>query len=191
MALLGLYLIGGTLLVVAGLAKARHPDDTARALDALAPGRRRSPRTLRTVVRVAALLEAVLGAAAVALPRTLPAALVALSYLAFSVMVATTAGRGGVLSTCGCFGRPDTVPTRTHVALTLLLATAALAVALRAPAHATLGTVLAQQPWHGLPLLLSGTVGAWLTLLALSDLATLEGARRLLGPPRRRPVSAP
>lgn len=189
MALFGLYLIGSVLLVVAGLAKARRPDDTARALDALVPGRRSSPGPFRTAVRVAALLEAALGLVAVALPRTLPAALVAVSYVAFSLVVATAARRGGVLSTCGCFGRPDSVPTRTHVALTLLLAAAALAVSLDAPAHSTLGTALATQPWHGLPLLLAGAVGTWLTLLALSALAALEGARRLLGPAAHRSVS--
>ena len=39
MELIGLYLIAAGLLCVAGVAKAAHPDDTARALAALLPQR--------------------------------------------------------------------------------------------------------------------------------------------------------
>ena len=39
-----------------------------------------------------------------------------------------------MLESCGCFGRADTPPTRTHLALTGALAVAALALVLAPPA---------------------------------------------------------
>ena len=79
MELIGLYLVAAGLLVVAGVAKALRPDDTARALAALARPRRRDGhlvplRVARGVVRTGALAEAALGIAALVLPRPLAAA---------------------------------------------------------------------------------------------------------------------
>jgi hypothetical protein len=181
MALIGLYLIAAGLLCVAGVANALRPDDTALAMAALVPGR--PPlRVVRSVVRVGALAEAALGAAAVLFPRPLTAALVALSYLAFSAVVAYARLRGGALATCGCFGRPDTPPTALHLVLDLTLAAAAAAVADGAPAHNTLGLQLAHQPWAGFPLVFVSAVGLWLTALALSALGALTAARRVAQP---------
>jgi hypothetical protein len=58
-------------------------------------------------------------------------------------------------------------------------------VALRAPSHGTLVTQLAHQPWAGFPLLFVSAVGLSLTALALSALAALTAAQRLVRP---RPV---
>ena len=187
MELIGLYLIAAGLLVVAGVAKAARPDDTARALAALLPG---SPplRPLRWIVRSGALAEAALGAVAVALPRPITAALVALSYLCFFGVVAYARRRGGPLATCGCFGRPDTPPTAVHLVLDLALAGAAAAVAVGAPGDGALATQLAHQPGAGVPLLFVSAVGLWLTALALSALAALTAARRVARPlPARAP----
>jgi hypothetical protein len=181
--LIGLYLIAAALLVAAGIAKAVRPDDTARALWALLPrGCAPSQRRLRGAVRAGALAEAVLGLAALGVPRPLTAALVALSYAAFTVVVVYARARGGALATCGCFGRPDTPATRLHVAVNLALAGAAAAVAAGAPRSGSLASLLAHQPWAGMPLLFVSAVGLWLTFLALSALAALEGARRLVQP---------
>ncbi len=184
MALIGLYLIASGLLVVAGLAKAAQPDGTARALASLATTEHRTPAltTLRRVVRLGALAEVAVGALALAVPRPLTAGLVALSYLAFSLVVAYARHRGGPLATCGCFGQPDTPPTVVHLLLDLVLAASAALFVLGAPRHGTLAAVLAHQPWVGLPLLFAAAVGAWLTSLAMSALARLEGARRLVRP---------
>jgi hypothetical protein len=181
MELSGLYLIAAGLLVVAGAAKAARPDDTARAMGALLPSPP-SPRLRRDLVRVGALAEAALGAVALAFPRPLTAGLVALSYVCFFGVVAYARRRGGPLATCGCFGRPDTPPTATHLVLDLVLAVAAAAVAAGAPSRGTLATLLAHQPWAGLPLLFASAVGTWLTALALSALAALAAARRLARP---------
>jgi hypothetical protein len=182
--LFGPFLIASVLLVVAGVGKALAPDDTARALVTLAGSGPRAPglRGTRRAVRVGATGEAVLGTLAVAAPRPITAALVGLSYLGFAAVVAQARRRGGPLASCGCLGRPDTPPTMVHLGLNLVLAAAALAVALGAPGHGTVVDVLAHQPWSGLPLLLGVAVGTWLAVLAMSGLARLEAARRLVQP---------
>jgi len=189
MDLIGLLLVASALLVVAGTAKAARPDDTARALvDLLGRRRAHSLGSMRRVVRTGALAEAGVGLVALAFPRTLTAALVSASYLGFAGVVVLARRRGGPLATCGCFGRPDTPPTTVHLLLDLVLAAAAATVALRAPVHGTVVTELAHQPWAGLPLLFVSGVATWLTLLALSALAALEAARRLVN--RARPEAA-
>jgi hypothetical protein len=185
--LIGLFLIAAGLLVVAGVAKAARPDDTARAIAALLPGAV-SLRLLRWLVRTGALAEAALGAVAIVFPRPVTAALVALSYLCFAGVVGLARWKGGPLATCGCFGRPDTPPTVLHLVLDLALAIAAAAVAAGAASAGTLAAQLAHQPWAGVPLLFVSAVGLWLTALALSALAALTAARRLARPG---PVRAP
>ncbi len=188
MELIGLYLIAAALLVAGGIAKAIRPDDSARALSALLPrGHAPSQPRLRGAVRAGALSEAMLGLVALVVPRPLTAALVALSYALFAIVVAFARMRGGPLATCGCFGRPDTPATRLHVAVNLALAGAAGVVAAGVPRGGSIATLLAHQPWAGLPLLFVSAVGLWLTFLALSALAALEGASRLVQPsPSRR-----
>jgi hypothetical protein len=183
--LIGLYLIASGLLVLAGIAKALRPEDTARALVELAPRRvasHVSQQVARAVLRGGATAEALLGIWALASPGPLAAALVACSYILFTVVVVRARVHGGALSTCGCFGRPDTPATWLHAVLNALFAVAAVTVALHASTDATLRPLLSHQPWAGLPLLFVSAVGGYLTYLALSPLATLEGARRLVRP---------
>ncbi len=179
MELIGLYLVAAGLLVVAGVAKAVRPDDTARALAALAGTS--ALRPVRLLVRAGALAEAALGVAALVLPRPVTAALVALSYAAFGAVVVTARRRGGALATCGCFGRPDTPPTTVHVVLDVVFGAVALVIAVTAPSGGTVTTELARQPWAGIPLVFVSAVGLWLSLLAFSSLAALEGAREARG----------
>ena len=49
-----------------------------------------------------------------------------LSYLAFTAFVITARLKGGVLASCGCFGKADTPPTWLHAAVTAGLALASL-----------------------------------------------------------------
>jgi hypothetical protein len=177
MELIGPYLMGCALLVVAGLAKAVRPADTARALAGVVPIR---SHRLAVLVRMGALFEVALGLVALVVPRTGPAAAVALSYAVFAAYVAVLRLRGGPLATCGCFGTPDTPATGVHVAVNAGLALSAAAVAASDPSG-TLVAVLARQPLHGLPLVAASTLGAWLCYLAVSVLADLAGARRLTG----------
>ncbi len=171
MILLGPYLVATTLLVVAGVAKAGRPGDTARALR-LPPG----------LVRGAAGAEALLGAGALLWPHPPLAGAVALSYLGFAGFVALARRRGGALASCGCFGTVDTPPTRLHLLVDLALAGSALAVALASRGGAggggrSLMGLLGREPWAGVPLVASSLLAAGLVYLALGALARLGAVR--------------
>lgn len=180
MILVGVYWAGCLLLVAAGVAKARRPADTARAVAAAAPSL--GLATARRGIRALALAEAVLGAVAVLYVGPVPAALVAASYLGFALFVGLARRRGGPLASCGCFGTPDTAPTRLHVVLDVAVAAAASVVAVRAPGG-TIGAVLAGQPLGGVPLLAMSLVLAYVAGLALTGLGRLHTARRSLQRP--------
>jgi hypothetical protein len=64
-----------------------------------------------------------------------------------------------------------------------------VAVALQPPHFTELTSLLQHQPWDGVPLLLASGVGIWLAYLALSPLAALEAARRLVGGVEREVLS--
>jgi hypothetical protein len=178
--LIGLYFVAAGLLVGAGVAKTIRPGDTARALGSL-PGLRHLPLSvLRSATRLGAAAEAALGLVALAAPGPVTGGLVAASYFVFAAVTAIVRMRGGALSTCGCFGRPDTPASWLHVVLDLLFGVAAVAVAATTSATAV-SSVLAHQPWAGVPLLFASAVGAWLTYLAMAPLAALEGQVRRVG----------
>lgn len=172
------YLAACALLVVAGAAKAARPADTARALAGLGHGLCLGPVTL--AVRIGAGLEAALGAWGVAEPHRLEAALVALSYVAFAAVVALARVWGGALASCGCFGTPDTPPTRVHLVLDLLLGAASGAVA-ASSLSGNLPAVLAHQPGRGVPLVAGAMLLAWLAMAAMTALARLHAVRASFG----------
>jgi hypothetical protein len=192
MELIGMFFVASGLLVLAGIAKAVRPDDTARALILLAGRNPRSPSfsLTRHAVRIGALLEAGLGMCALLFPRTVTAALVAVSYTLFACITAYARTHGGALSTCGCFGRPDTPSTGLHVALNVVFVATAVTLALQPPHYTALVSLLEYQPWGGVPLLLVSAVGVWFAYLALSPLAALEAARRLVGVPKREALNS-
>jgi hypothetical protein len=185
--LIGIYLVACGLLVVAGVAKAARPDDTARALAAVAP---LGQRTLRMTVRVGSAAEAILGVTALVLPHPWWAGLVALSYAGFAGFVAYARSTGGAVASCGCFGTPDTPATLVHAVINGVLALSALFVAVAAPTG-TLSTVLRAQPAHGIPLVVVSALAGWLVYLAISVLARVQAARALTGVTfdRHRPAS--
>jgi hypothetical protein len=192
MELIGMFFVASGLLVLAGVAKAVRPDDTARALILLAGRNPRIPSLslTRHAVRIGALLEAALGMCALLFPRPVTAALVAVSYTLFGFITAYARTHGGALSTCGCFGRPDTPSTGLHVALNVVFVATAVTLALQPPHYTTLVSLLEYQPWGGVPLLLVSAVGVWFAYLALSPLAALEAARRLVGVPKREALNS-
>jgi hypothetical protein len=178
--LIGVYLIGCVLLVGAGASKAARPGDTARALLPLVPARLHPVvelRTLRALVRLLAAAEVVVGGVGLFWPRPASAALVGTSYFAFAGVVAYARSHGGALASCGCFGTPDTPATYLHVAIDLVLCSAAVVAAVEVPAQGWLMTVVAHQPLHGLPLLALTAVGAGVSFVALSGLARLQAVR--------------
>jgi hypothetical protein len=131
--LAGPYLAAAGLLVAAGVPKVVDPMNLARAIRAagLPAG--------RTVVRLGALAEVVVGLWALIAPGRYAATLVAAAYLAFTVFVVRVLRRGGVVGSCGCFGKADTPATRTHAALTGAAALVAAAVAVDPPVSAWSG----------------------------------------------------
>lgn len=168
MAWLGPYLAAALLLVVAGAAKVRDPGDLGRAAPFGAAG-----------VRALAAVEVVVGLVALVHPGVVVSGAVAASYAGFAAYVVWLRGRGGPLATCGCFGAVDTAPTRTHVAVDLAFAVAALGVVASDGASGWLPTVLDGEPGGGAPLLLVAGGIALLAYGVLSPLARVAGARRL------------
>ena len=133
-ALAGPYLAAAGLLVLAGVPKVADPAPLVRALRSA--GFTVPPAPGALLVRGFAAAEVVVGVWAVLAPGRLAAALAAAAYAVFTAFVALVLTRGGVLGSCGCFGKPDTPPTRTHLALTAVAALVAAAVALDPPADA-------------------------------------------------------
>ncbi|HVB93212.1 MAG TPA: MauE/DoxX family redox-associated membrane protein [Acidimicrobiales bacterium] len=183
MELIGLYLVACGLLIGAGVGKAIRPGDTARAWAGLLPIA--APR-LRAGVRIGSIAEVVVGSIALVAPRTASACLVAASYALFAAVVAFARSKGGAIASCGCFGKPDTPATMLHVIANAGLSLSAAALGISAPTG-TIVTILASQPLHGLPLVAVSALCGWLTYLAISAMAAVQGARRLTGVSFRSP----
>lgn len=121
------FLAAAGLLLVAGLPKIVDPMPLVRAL------RSAGLPAPRAAVRLAGAAEAVVGGWALLAPGRPSAMFVALAYVAFTAFVVLALTRGGVLASCGCFGKADTPPTRVHAALTGLAVLAAGGVATDPP----------------------------------------------------------
>lgn len=119
------YAACAVLLLVAAAPKLRDPMPLARALrSAGLPAGRGLARAIAGVeVAVAGIALTVAGA---------PAAIAVCGlYVGFSAFLIRALRRGGLVASCGCFGRPDTPATRAHLAVTLGGALVAAAVAAR------------------------------------------------------------
>lgn len=123
----GPFWAAAILLVAAGVPKLKDPLPLVRALRSV------SLPAGRLAVRLIAAGEVLVGTFALVAPSRASAVLLALAYAAFTGFVLLALRRGGVLGSCGCFGRPDTAPSRTHVLLTAALAAAAAALAFAPP----------------------------------------------------------
>ena len=117
------FLAACALVAVAGVLKLRRPADTAQALRTQGlPSGRAAVRALgaaEVVVAVLALTGTAAGAAALAV-----------LYAGFTGFVLLALVRRRPLSSCGCFGRPDTPPSVVHVVVTTAGALCAAAAAL-------------------------------------------------------------
>lgn len=113
------------VLVVAGAAKVTDPSQVATTLSALGVGRR-GDRPLLTA-RMLGVVEVVTAVAALTVGGRLLAAVVALCYAGFAVVVLAARRRG--LPSCGCFGARSAPPSRVHVAVNVASAAVAVAAA--------------------------------------------------------------
>ncbi len=175
---LGPFLAAAGLLVVAGVPKLRDPAPLVRALRSVglpAGG---------ALVRALAAVEVAVGLSALAAPGHLTGALVALAYAAFTGFVALALARGGVLASCGCFGRADTPPTRSHLLVTAVLTVSAAVVAWAPPA--SLWTQVGAAPALGATLVgLAALVGALAYVVIAVLPAVTPAAVRSASAPRR------
>lgn len=105
----GLFLAAALLLVLAGVQKVIDPKPLVLALRSV------GVPVPRVAVRAFALLEVLIGGTSVITGNGIA---VAASYAAFTAFVVLTKLKGGVLSSCGCFGKQDVPPTWLHAALT-------------------------------------------------------------------------
>src|SRR4051812_42305285 len=111
-------LVASALLAAAGAPKVVDPVMTVGALRSV--GLHVQP----AAVRLFGAMEATLGAAALATGARPLAALVAASYAGFCGFLVIALRAGGAVASCGCVGRADTPPTRSHLAVTATLAVA-------------------------------------------------------------------
>lgn len=136
-------LAAAALLAVAGAQKLLDPSMTVGALRAL-----RLPSS-PTLVRAGSALELGIGVGALSAGGAVLWGLVSLSYLAFAAFVAAALRAGTMIGSCGCFGREDTPPHRTHVLLNVVLA--ALAGATAATSSGPLVDALTDDPGRAVP----------------------------------------
>jgi hypothetical protein len=169
--LAGPFLAAGGLLVVAGLPKLRDPLPLVRAL------RTTGLPASGPLVRALALAEVVLGVAAVVAPGRVTAALVAVAYAGFTAFVVLAVRRGGVLASCGCFGRPDTPPTRAHLVLTggATATSAALAISPPGPGVWSAAAPASSAALFGFAALLAALAYLVLAVLPTTTAAAVRG----------------
>lgn len=150
------------LLAIGGASKLLRPANTSHALRGL------GLPAANSGVRLLAGAELGVATGALTVGGRLAWLLVAGAYLGFAGFVVLARARGGAVSSCGCFGTPDTPPTLVHV----LVTTAASAVAFATAGHPP-GPVLdavADMPLLGLPFLLVTGCCVWFAYAAVTVL---------------------
>lgn len=168
--LAGPFLIAALVLALAGARKLVDPAPTRGALRQMGLPWRGPIVPIMAVAEIATAVTAVIVGSAWA------AAALAAWYLGFTVFVLVALRREVPLASCGCLGSPDTPPTIGHVVVDALFAAVALAVAL--DPLGSIGDVLADQPWSGVPLLLWVGVGTYVVYLVLAVLPLTVVATR-------------
>jgi hypothetical protein len=174
--LFGGYSAGALLLVAGGAAKTFRPDGTARALGQL--GLPIPPPALTSLVRAGGVAEILVGAAALVLGGSIPAALVAASYVLFAAVVVAAVRLGAPLSSCGCFGQVDAPPTPSHAVVNLALAACAMASLAGGRVVPSTTGYLARQPAAAIPFLILTAVTAYLAYLVMAVLPRTVAAVR-------------
>lgn len=134
------YAAAAALLAVAGVPKVRDPGDLVRAVRSV------GMPFGRGAVRAFAVAEVAVALAAVLAPGRVTALLLSVVYAGFTAFVVLALRRGGVLSSCGCFGRADTPPTRAHALVTGAASAVGLLVALDPPGADPWSAVTAAGP---------------------------------------------
>ena len=162
------YAAAAVLLGVAGVPKVRDPGDLVRAVRSVGmPFGRGS-------VRAFAVAEVVVAVAALAAPSRATAVLLAAMYAVFTAFVVTALRRGGVLSSCGCFGRADTPPTRAHAVVTGAASVVGLLVALDPPGAGAWSALADSGAWAVVGLLALVALVGFLAWQVMAVLPTVQ-----------------
>jgi hypothetical protein len=162
------YAAAAVLLGVAGVPKVRDPGDLVRAVRSVGmPFGRGS-------VRAVAVAEVVVAVAALAVPSRVTAVLLAAMYAVFTAFVVTALRRGGVLSSCGCFGRADTPPTRAHAVVTGAASVVGLLVALDPPGAGAWSALADSGAWAVVGLLALVALVGFLAWQVMAVLPTVQ-----------------
>lgn len=150
------------LLAIGGTAKVLRPANTSHALRSL-----RLPAA-PFAVRLLAVAEIGVALGALAGGGRDAWLLVAGAYLGFACFVGFAMSRGGPVSSCGCFGAPDTPPTLVHVLVTVAASAVAFATAGEPPGPVP--DALVDMPLLGLPFLLVTACCVWFAHAAVTVL---------------------
>jgi hypothetical protein len=163
--------VAAVVLVVAGALKVVDPVPAVGALRQLGlPAGNGS-------VRAVAVVEVAVGASALLLAGPVPAALVTISYLAFTGVVIAALRAGTMISSCGCFGRDDTPPDASHVLVNLALAAVAAGAAISgspSPWDAVVGAGAVE----GVLAVGLVALGSWMVVLVYTALPQAAAAAR-------------
>ncbi|HUR23357.1 MAG TPA: MauE/DoxX family redox-associated membrane protein [Acidimicrobiales bacterium] len=162
-ALGGPAIASAILLAIGGASKVMRPANTSHALRGL--GLPAAP----VGVRLLAIAEIGVAVGALAWGGRYAWMLVGGAYLGFAGFVVLAMSRGGAVSSCGCFGAPDTPPTLVHVLVTVSASALAFATAAGHPPGPLLGA-LADMPLLGLPFLLVTGCCVWFAYAAVAVL---------------------
>lgn len=153
----GPYLAAAALLVVTAVPKLVDHSATAGALRSV------GWPSSRLVVTAVALAELVVGLGALVVGGPLASLAVALVYLGFAAFLLVALSKGGKVASCGCIGKPDRPPTKTHLVLNLLAVVVAVSAA--TGEVVTVDSLLTTGNW---PILLFAALTTWLAYSALS-----------------------
>ena len=175
--MIGSVLLAAALLLVgAGAAKLRAPEQAARMLRR-AWWTRLRPGAARVLVRAGGVGELAVGLAVIVMGGRVAAALLGCCYLAFLAVATRLLGRGQRAS-CGCFGATDSPVGVGHV-LVNAVAVGVAGVALARP-PGPLGGLFAGDALAGVVGLGQSVLLACLAYLSITALPTLVAARRRL-----------
>lgn len=170
-------------MVVAGLAKIRAPERTAKALRAIGV-----PAT-SWIVRALGFAEVALGGIAALRPTSEVLVALGALFIAFAVFVAFLLSRGGPDPECGCFGGHEMPASGLHIGVNIAAALVSLVAATNAP-PGFLDLVLTRP--SGLILALLTALGVYLVTAVFTYLpGALRAYQRRPRTPARRADSAP
>ncbi len=154
--------ISATLLLISGGAKLVDPDPTSGALRAAG-----LPAS-RWAVAALGLWEIAAGSLALGVGGAIGGSALFVTYAAFAGFIAFALRSGLPIQSCGCFGRTDTPPSMSHVAVNLLAAGSGVWLVISG--EGDLLTTLTDQPLGGVPYVGFIAVGVYALYLLLAEL---------------------